>query len=413
MNERSVMPFDSSADKQMNPLLAGFLGALLAIVLTAGIVAAVVSERGGSIRTLLSASTGTESVSGTVSGAAGTNSDIPSVVTRVNPAVVSIVATKDVPVMEQYYQNFGQGFSFPRYRQNGTEEREVSSGSGFVISDDGYLVTNQHVVDDPDASYTVFFVDGTEYEATVVALGDVYDVALLKIEAGMPLPFLEFGDSDALQQGQTAIAIGNALGEFSNTVSVGVVSGLARNLVASGGAAGAEVLQNVIQTDAAINSGNSGGPLLDTNGYVIGVNVAVSSAGQSIGFALPANQVAKAVDDMRQFGRIVRPFLGVRYVTITDDVVRQNNLPVDDGALVLRGDNGELAVVPGSPADKAGIEENDIILKVNDMDVTEQKPLNILLQDLSPGDTVTLDILHDGEEKAVSAVLVEPPTDTP
>lgn len=355
---------------------------------------------------------------GSVSGVVSTSDDaVVNVVDRVNPAVVSIVITKDVPVMEKYYDDyggpFGNLFRVPRYRQNGTESKEVGGGSGFLVSADGYVVTNRHVVSDAEAQYTVFLNDGTDHAATIVSTDDVLDIALLKIDAaGATLPFLEFGDSDAVKVGQTAVAIGNALGEFRNTVSVGVVSGLSRTIVAGDGNGSSEQLQNVLQTDAAINAGNSGGPLLNLDGYVIGVNVAASLGGstENIAFALPANAVKSAVESMRQYGHVVRPYLGVRFTMITDDIVKKNNLTVDHGALVLRGDNGELAVVPGSPADKAGLEENDIILTVNGDDVTEDAALNTLLMKYAPDTSVTLHVLHDGEERDVTVTLGTMPT---
>lgn len=398
--------------KHVQPFIAGFIGALAAIVLAVIIVGLLAFAYRFNLGNLITAWRGDSarpadeySVSGVESG-----DEIADVVERVNPAVVSIVATRDVAQYEQYYEDFGFGFQVPRWRESGeTLEQEVGSGSGFLVSSDGYVVTNQHVVDDSQASYTVFTTDGAEYSATVVALGDVYDIALLKIDSDADFPYLEFADSDAVRQGQTVIAIGNALGEFANTVSVGVVSGLSRTVVAGGGGQ-SELLQDLLQTDAAINSGNSGGPLLNVDGFVVGVNVAASQYAENIGFALPANDVKKAVDDMREFGRIVRPFLGVRYVNITPDIVRENNLSVDHGALVLRGDNGAaLAVVPGSPADKAGIEENDIILSVDGQDVTEEMPLTTHLNDNSPGDTVKLSLLHDGEERTVEVTLSDIP----
>jgi serine protease Do len=392
--------------------VAGFMGAMIALCIALiffGVLVGVKLKQGNvaSMLTSFVSGTGVDVVDGqSVSGVSG---GIVEVVAKVNPAVVSIVATKDVPVMEQYNQNIGFGFSIPQYRQNGTKSQEVSSGSGFIISADGYVVTNQHVVADSTAAYTVILTDGTKYDATVVALGDVYDIALLKIEDdGSDLPYLQFGDSDALKQGQQVIAIGNALGQFRNTVSVGVVSGLSRSVTASSGQGQSELLQDVIQTDAAINAGNSGGPLLDLAGFVIGVNVAASNA-QNIGFALPANEVNRSISDMKEFGHIVRPFLGVRFVTIDQAMIETNNLTVDHGALLLRGSGGELAVMPGSPADKAGLEENDIILQVDGVEVTESKPLNILLQNKTAGEKVLLKIEHDGEEKQVYVTLGEPP----
>ena len=347
---------------------------------------------------------------GSVSGHIADNSDaVVNVVDNVNHAVVSIVVTKDVPIMEQYYENyggsFGNVFSVPRYRQNGTEEREVGGGSGFIISNDGYVVTNNHVVSDAEAQYTVFLNDGMKYDATIVSTDATLDIALLKIDAS-ELPFLEFGDSDGVKVGQLVIAIGNALAEFRNTVSVGVISGLSRTITAGD----SERLQNVIQTDAAINAGNSGGPLLSLDGYVIGVNVATSGNGENISFAVPANAVKSAVDSMQEYGYVVRPYLGVRFTTIDVDMAEKNNLSVDYGALIVRGEDGALAVVPGSPADKAGLVENDIILQVDDEDVTTDKPLNVLLANYKPDDTVTLHVLHDGVESDIAATLGTTPT---
>lgn len=348
----------------------------------------------------------------------GEPNDVASVVETVNPAVVSIVITKDVPVMERYYEDynpFGSGFgsfSIPQYRQNGTETKEIGGGSGFLVSSDGYVATNAHVVSDEEADYTVFLNDGKSYDAVVIARDTVLDVALLKID-GANFPYLEFGNSDEVKVGQSVIAIGNALGEFRNTVSVGVVSGLSRSVTASTGFGSPETLTNVLQTDAAINPGNSGGPLLDLSGKVIGVNVAASvGAAENIGFSLPSNAVKQVIDSIRENGRVIRPFLGVRYIPITEAVAQANDLSVDYGVLLVRGENREeVAVVPGSPADKAGLEENDIILEVNGKKVTLQNPLENLLREHTVGETVTLKVLHDGEEKEVTATLEENKSD--
>lgn len=341
-----------------------------------------------------------------------------SVVQTASPAVVSIIATKDLPVLEQYFVNpsprddfFNNFFGpfdlrIPQYRQKGTEKREVSGGTGFIISQDGMIITNRHVVDIEGAEYTVLTNEGQRIAAEVLARDPVQDIAVVKIDK-RGLPALALGDSDGAQPGQTVIAIGNALGEFQNTVSVGVISGLKRTITA-GGAGTSETIEDAIQTDAAINRGNSGGPLLNLHGEVIGINTAIVIGSQNVGFAIPVNAAKKAVEDVKEKGKITYPWLGVRYILITEELQKKNNLSVDYGALVRRGaEPGDLAVVPGSPADKAGIQENDIILEVDGASVNEKNSLASLIQQHQVGDTVTLKILSKGVEKRVSVTLEE------
>lgn len=351
-----------------------------------------------------------------------------SVVEDISPAVVSVIVTKDVPVLEQYYYNpfqefeqfFGENpfqLQVPKYRQKGTQRQEVGGGTGFVVSEDGMILTNKHVVADTEADYTVFTNDGKKYPAKVAARDPIQDVAILKIEkekivdgkGGFSLksfPVVRIGDSDKIQIGQTVIAIGNALGEFRNTVSVGVVSGLGRTISASGGGI-TEVLEDVIQTDAAINKGNSGGPLVNLKGEVIGINTAMVEEAQSIGFATPINKAKRAVEQTRTSGKIVYPFLGIRYVLINDAVRKEDNLSVDYGALVAKGDGGEAAVTPGSAAEKAGILEGDIILEFNGAKITTENSLAKLIQKYNSGDKVSLKILRNGEEKMIEVILGE------
>ena len=340
-------------------------------------------------------------------------------VKKVNPAVVNVVVTKDLPKIEQFYspfgdsgndffsQFFGNDFMVPGQRQNGTEKQEIGGGSGFIISNDGLVVTNKHVVLDEQAEYTVLMNDEKKYDAKVLARDSAHDLAILKIDA-QNLPTVELGDSDSIQVGQSAIAIGNALGEFRNTVSVGVISGLARTVTAGGGNF-AEDLTNLIQTDASINPGNSGGPLLNIAGQVIGVNTAVAQGAQGIGFAIPINELKQSIDSVKQNGKIVRPWLGVRYVMLNETIAKQNNLSVSQGALIVRGDTRtDLAVVPGSPADKAALVENDIILAVDGKTLDDK---NNNLADIvaahKPGDEVTLKIWHKGDIKEAKVKLEE------
>ena len=330
-------------------------------------------------------------------------------ISKANPAVVSVVITKDVPVYEQYFETFGPlgAFSIPRVRENGTQEREVGGGSGFIVSNDGLIVTNNHVVVDESARYSIVLTDGTIYTVDVLARDPDLDIAVLKINQPIEnaLSYLDFGDSTQLRLGQTVVAIGNVLAEFQNSVSVGVVSGLARSIVASDEWGRSEQLDQVIQTDAAINPGNSGGPLLNKEGKVIGVNVATSRGADNISFALPAEMVKQAVDSVKQYGEIVRPYLGVRYAIVTPYLAKANNLPVEYGALIIRGrTEEEIAVIPGSPADKAGLAEYDVILSIDGVELKDTE-LTALLRTKTVGQTVALKVLKNGEEKMISVTL--------
>lgn len=339
-----------------------------------------------------------------------------------SPAVVSIIAAKDVPILERYNFNpfeggdffnqfFGGGildFGVPQYKENGTERRDVGAGTGFFVSADGYIVTNRHVVADEDAEFTVVLQDDTRYEAEVLARDSINDIAILKIELEEDVPYIEFGESEDIEVGQTVIAIGYALGRFGNSVSRGIVSGLSRSITASDGTGQSEDLYDVIQTDTAINPGNSGGPLLNLEGKAIGMNVAIVQGSENIGFALPIADVRIVVESVKATGRIVRPYLGVRYVMVTEELVKANQLQTDHGALVVRGEkNTDLAVLPGSPADIAGVLENDIILEVNGKELDVDFPLALAIRKFSVDEEVTLKVLSKGEEKEVKITLAE------
>jgi serine protease Do len=309
---------------------------------------------------------------------------------------------------------FGFNFGAPQQPAPGntnvpTQKQQIGSGSGFIISPDGLIVTNRHVVADTGATYSVTLSDGSKHDATVLARDTVIDLALIKIDA-KNLPALTLGDSDSLQLGQTVVAIGNALGEFSNSVTRGIVSGLNRRITAGDGLSGSETIDAAIQTDAAINPGNSGGPLLTLDGKVIGVNTAVSQQGQSVGFAIPINVAKQSIASVIKTGRIVRPYLGIRYVIINADMAKQNQLPFSYGALVSRGTNpGQIAVVPGSPADKAGITDNDIILEADGVKIDQDHPLTSMVVKKNVGDKINLKVYHKGDTKTISVTLAEMP----
>ncbi|MGC8775841.1 MAG: S1C family serine protease [Minisyncoccia bacterium] len=332
-----------------------------------------------------------------------------SAVKKVSPAVVSITVSKNVPIIEQCPSNpfsnlppdirefFGDNFfEFYVPCQKGEKLKEVGSGSGFIISKDGLILTNKHVVFDTKASYTVLTNDGKKYDAKVLARDPLQDLAILKINAEN-LPVAALGNSDELQLGQTAIAIGNALGEFRNTVSVGVISGLARTVTAGDGGGYTETIKNVIQTDAAINPGNSGGPLVNLKGEVIGINTAMAQGAENIGFAIPINQAKSVINSIKTKGKIERPFLGLRYIILNKEIAEQKKLPVDYGALV-DSDGKNPAVVPGSPAEKAGILKGDIILEINGQKINEDNTLADIISKFLPGDEISLKILRNDKE---------------
>ncbi|MDD3156161.1 MAG: trypsin-like peptidase domain-containing protein [Candidatus Pacebacteria bacterium] len=337
-------------------------------------------------------------------------------VKNVEGSVVSIMANKDLPVADSYTMNpfdmfrgdVFDPFSFyfddyqpkvePKY-----EKKQVSSGSGFIITTDGYIVTNKHVVSDDKAEYTVFLNDGVKYTAKIVAVDPLEDFALIKIEANGLKP-LALGNSDNLSLGQTVIAIGNALGEFQNTISVGVISGLNRNITASGGNGTVERLTNLLQTDAAINQGNSGGPLLSLDGKVIGMNTAIVATAQNIGFAIPVNKIKNTIEEAVKTGKITVPFIGVYYVQIDKTEAEERDLDVDYGALLV-ADKGNSAILKDSPAEKSGLKEGDIILSVNQEKITTKSPLATVVRKYKPGETIELEVKRGENILNINLVL--------
>lgn len=324
------------------------------------------------------------------------------VVNRVSAAVVTIGITKTNSAADVFsFDPFSPFNPFPSSApSNGlgkSQNTEQDIGSGFIVSADGLIVTSKHVVADTEGKYRVVTKDNKTYDVTKIYRDPINDLSILKIDASN-LPVVEMGDSDKIKVGQLAIAIGTALGEFRNTVTTGVVSGIGRGITAGDALDGeAEKLDNVIQTSAAINPGNSGGPLLNSSGQVIGVNTAVSSDGQNIGFALPINVVADAITTFNQTGQFNRPYLGVQYKVVTKDVAILNDVP--EGAYVID-------VVSGSPADKAGVKADDIITKIDDVRLSgDNAELSNVISKKKVGDSITLTIYRGTKEITLKVTL--------
>jgi len=304
-------------------------------------------------------------------------SQIINVADKVSPAVVRISTT-------QVVQDF-----FFTYETPGL-------GSGFIISEDGLIVTNNHVIEGAK-KITVTLSDGKEYDGFIVGTDPSSDVALLRINA-KGLPYLTFSDSSMLKVGQTVIAIGNPYG-FDHTVTVGVISALERTLTFEDGT----TLVGVIQTDAAINPGNSGGPLLNLSGEVVGMNTAIYAAGQGIGFAVSSNTILKVVNDLQIYGKVKWPFLGISGVSITDDIAKRNNLPVNKGILVVQ-------VLSGTSASEAGLKPFDIITKFDGKEVTSVQELTKYIRQKNIGDKVKLEIIRNGKTMEIEVTLKERPS---
>lgn len=383
------------------------------------------------------------SSSGRVAAPATTNnvyveqSSLISAIEKVSPSVVSISVSKNItsnstldpffndPFFEQFFgKRSGTGTAEPQYKR-------VGGGSGFIVTGDGLVLTNKHVVSDDSADYTIVAKDGTEYAGKVVSLDPLNDLAVVQMyvvpdgsekkpdgeKTSAPdydftkmlkpkdLPKVEIGSSADLKVGQYVLAIGNALAEFDNTVTFGIISAKSRDITASSGGA-AEDLSGLLQTDAPINPGNSGGPLVNLEGQVVGVNVAMASSANSIGFALPIDDVKPVLDSVSQYGEIVRPVIGVRYMMLDKQKAKELMIKVDHGALLVGDESkGEFAVIPGGPADKAGLKMKDVILSIDGEDVTIDKSLADYVMKHKPDDTVSLKVWRSGETIDVNVKL--------
>ncbi len=333
-------------------------------------------------------------------------------VKKVAPSVVSIVISKYLPKIKGVYGMpglpFGNPFVFGDIEGGEKEKISIGGGSGFIVHPDGLVLTNKHVVFDQEAEYTVITTDLEEYPAKVLSRDPINDIAVLKINA-KKLPSIRLGNSGKLELGQTVIAIGNALGMFSNTVSKGIISGLSRSISAALGTGGEmEHLRGVLQTDVAINQGNSGGPLINLDGEVIGINTAIIAGAQNIGFSIPINWAKQDLEDIIKHGRIIKPFIGLNYVMLDKKLQKQYSLPIGNGALIVRDHRPDsVAVVPGSPADKAGVKENDIIVELNGEKIFENMDLRDLLQKYPVGSEIEFAVLRKDQQLKLKATLEE------
>ncbi len=309
--------------------------------------------------------------------------DIASLVAKVSPSVVSITTQSQT---RTYF---------------GVAERE-GAGTGIIVSADGYILTNKHVIDSA-RTVGVVLSDGTRYEEVrVVGTDPLNDVAFLKIPDVKDLKPVELGNSSSVRVGQQVVAIGNSLGQYQNTVTSGIISGTGRPVAAQSGTT-IESLTDLLQTDAAINPGNSGGPLLNMAGQVIGMNTAIAADAQGIGFAIPVNGIKGMLKGVLATGEVKRAFLGVSYIPVTPESAKLYDLSVKSGAYVYSEQS--VAVNQNSPAAEAGIKDKDVITKVNDVEVGPSGALATLLGEYAPGDVVMLTIVRDGKEQTLRATL--------
>ncbi|MBR3220252.1 trypsin-like peptidase domain-containing protein [Candidatus Saccharibacteria bacterium] len=316
-----------------------------------------------------------------------TDGSIADVASKVSPAVVSILT-------ETSTENWlGQSTS------------SQAAGTGFIISSDGYILTNKHVVEDA-RNISVVLDDGNMYgDVKLIGIDPLNDAAIIKIPDAENLPTVKLGDSKTITVGQQVIAVGNTLGQYSNTVTVGIISGQNRSITATDSTgANAETLTDMLQTDASINQGNSGGPLVNAAGEVIGINTAVATSANNLGFAIPIASVKGMVKRVQETGKVERAYLGVYYISITPEIAKKYELPSDAGAYIYSSDRRS-AIIRGGTADKAGLEDEDIIISINGIKVGTAGSVSTLIGEYAVGDKIQLGIIRNGKEMALNATL--------
>ncbi len=338
-----------------------------------------------------------------------------STIKKVMPSVVSISISKNLAdVKKEMKEEFASASptvgEMPQIPEDAVDSHgmvKIGGGSGFIVHANGIILTNKHVVTDGNAEYTVLLNDNRNFKAIVLARDPIEDIAILKIEA-TKLPAIRLGDSSKVELGEEMLAIGNALGLFRNTVSSGIVSGMARTIrAATDPKAPMQELRGLIQTDAAINPGNSGGPLVNMRGEAIGINAAIVFGAQNLSFALPINAAKRDLEDLKTHGHIRRPLLGLRYLVVDENLKYKMKLAASYGALVLGQAPQTEAIVPGSPAHKAGLQEKDLILECNGEKLTSEKTIADFLETLKVGDKMNLKLVRNGKEIDTQVVLAE------
>ncbi|MDD2565875.1 MAG: trypsin-like peptidase domain-containing protein [Candidatus Gracilibacteria bacterium] len=326
---------------------------------------------------------------------------------NISPSVVSIIISKEV----QTYKTDPYGFF---QKQTGTLKQAVGGGTGFFINKLGLILTNKHVVGDPNASYTVIASNGKEYSGKVLAIDPTNDLAIVQAldingKALSNTPAVTFnGSASNIEVGSFVVAIGNALAEFQNTVTFGVISGIGRSIEAGDqNSRSSEQLTGLIQTDTAINPGNSGGPLVNLNEEVVGINTAIASGANGLGFAIPLSQkeVDYIISSVQKTGKIQRAFVGIRYIPLTPEIAKSLKIKIENGNYIGAGTNQE-GVVAGSPAEKAGLKTGDIITEVNGVKLINGLNIKDIIKDKFPGDKISLKVLKsNGEEKMLELIL--------
>lgn len=376
-----TQPAQTPSKKSQKPLIITFsiFGAIILLVL--GLV-------GGTVLTRTLGPNASPSLSTSADGnqtVTDEESSIASVAEKVGPSVVSIVTQTRT---NSYY---------------GSTSGEAA-GTGIIVSKNGYVMTNNHVL---EGATSVSVVDSTGelYEdATIIGRDPLNDIAFIKIKSDKEFTAAALGNSSTIRTGQQVVAIGNALGQYSNTVTSGIISGTGRPITADTGSGDTETLTDLIQTDASINPGNSGGPLVNMAGQVIGINTAIVEDANGIGFAIPVNATKGVLAGVLDTGKVARAYLGVNYLTITPDVAREYKLDVNSGAYVYASGSSS-PVASGSPAEKAGLKSGDIITKINSETVGKDGSLSSILGEYRPGDKLTITYLRDGKEQTTTVTL--------